>query len=50
MNLIVYLTEVQKKLNRWKDSCGGEYKCDLLWQGFGRWVNNTWKPFIEGKK
>eukprot|EP00794_Sanderia_malayensis_P020281 gene20281-22267_t len=41
------MPEIQKKLNRWKDSCGPDYKCDLLWQGFGRWVNKTWKPFIE---
>ncbi|XP_065060100.1 uncharacterized protein LOC135687467 [Rhopilema esculentum] len=42
--------EIQKRLNRWKDSCGANYKCDLLWNGFGRWVNKTWKPYIEDLK
>ena len=27
-------------------SCG--MRCRLLWDGFGRWRNGTWKPHLQG--
>lgn len=33
-----------------KEAMGGEsceIKCNFLWDGYGRWVHNTWKPHIK---
>ena len=35
------------KLGLQNNSCSK--KCSFLWDGFGRWVNNQWKPYIERK-
>lgn len=32
--------------NQYDFSCG--MKCCLIWDGYGRWANETWKPFLKG--
>ncbi|XP_002167809.2 uncharacterized protein LOC100211432 isoform X1 [Hydra vulgaris] len=39
--------DLKNNFRRWKNSCGSQYNCDLLWNGFGRWVNSTWIPYID---
>lgn len=38
---------LRRNFMRWKEDCGPQYKCDLLWKGFGRWANSTWLPYID---
>lgn len=39
--------ELKKNFYRYKDSCGEQFKCELLWKGIGRWSNSSWKPYLD---
>ena len=41
--------DLKRSFRRWKDSCGQQYTCNLLWKGFGRWTNSAWVPYIDGE-
>ena len=41
------LKELKRSFRRYKDSCGAQYKCELLWKGIGRWSNSTWIPYVD---
>jgi len=38
---------LKKNFYRYKDSCGAQFKCELLWRGIGRWSNKTWMPYVN---
>lgn len=43
-----HMNSLQRKFYRWKDRCGPQYQCNnMLWNGVGRWVNSTWKPYVD---
>lgn len=44
------IKELKKNFYRYKDSCGEQYKCDLLWKGIGRWSNSSWIPYVNEKQ
>ena len=31
-------------------SKGCQVKCNFLWDGYGRWVRNIWKPHFKGTR
>ena len=37
---------LSEKLGEGLDSCS--HTCNHLWDGFGRWTNNQWKPDLQG--
>ena len=40
-------TDLLLKLGKKYDfSCG--MKCQLIWDGYGRWAQETWKPYLKG--
>jgi len=39
--------ELNKNFYKYKDSCGEQFKCELLWKGIGRWSNATWIPYVN---
>ena len=41
--------ENMRSLKEWKQICGIQSTCNFVNDGFGRWTNETWKPFSEGK-
>lgn len=54
--LVVWLSSVDALMKEvsTKSTKLQKYTCDvscgtLLWDGFGRWVNGHWKPYIKGK-
>jgi hypothetical protein len=43
--------KIRKKFFTGK-ACGKKRVCDcpsLIFDGLGRWINGTWKPFSQGK-
>jgi len=42
-----HMNSLQRNFYKFKDRCGPQYKCDMLWNGVGRWVNSTWKPYVD---
>lgn len=40
-------TEVINKFGSLNIPCG--IRCSQLWDGNGRWVNETWKPYLSGE-
>lgn len=43
------ISTLKKNFYRYKNSCGEQFKCELLWKGIGRWSNKTWIPYIDEK-
>jgi len=39
--------DLRKRFYKFKDSCGDQYKCDLLWKGIGRWSGSEWVPYMN---
>ena len=40
-------TEVINKFGYLNVPCG--IRCSEIWDGNGRWVNETWKPYLTGE-
>lgn len=39
--------DLKKRFYKYKDSCGDQYKCELLWKGIGRWSGPVWVPYMN---